>query len=194
MEEGMIGALVTLVLIVTLAPQTTQAVAGPDSSVDVQAQATWQALLKAFTAGDVKGITEHFADKMLFIGDPQFLGEPRGLQVRRELTRDQLSSAYTTLFDAMGRDKWTALVKQSKPSVRRAVKAESHIEDTSVRRAVKAESHIEDTTGILPADFIKAGEYVCELRFPGSGLDDVLLFVLRPIDGKFKVVAHWADY
>jgi hypothetical protein len=179
MEEGMIGALVTLVLIVTLAPQTTQAVAGPDSSVDVQAQATWQALLKAFTAGDVKGITEHFADKMLFIGDPQFLGEPRGLQVRRELTRDQLSSAYTTLFDAMGRDKWTALVKQSKPSV---------------RRAVKAESHIEDTTGILPADFIKAGEYVCELRFPGSGLDDVLLFVLRPIDGKFKVVAHWADY
>jgi len=32
-----------------------------------------------------------------------------------------------------------------------------------------------------------------ELRFPGSGLDDVLLFVLRPIDGKFKVVAHWAD-
>jgi len=44
------------------------------------------------------------------------------------------------------------------------------------------------------AKIVKAGEYLYELKAPGSGLDDVILFVLRPIDGRWKVVAHWADY
>lgn len=151
----------------------------PVTPSTAEAEATAQTLLKAFTAGDVPGIAQHFADKVLFIGDPQFLGGPRGPHPRVELTREQLTEAYTKMLNAMGRDRWTTILKQAKPII---------------RRAVSDESHAEDTNGILPANFIKAGEHVLELKFPGSGIDDVVLFVLRAIDGKFKVVAHWADY
>ena len=60
--------------------------------------------------------------------------------------------------------------------------------------ATKDGTHAEDTTGLLPTAFIKTGEYMLELGFPGSGLDDVILFVLREVGGKWQVVAHWADY
>ena len=88
-------------------------------------------------------------------------------------------AAYSKMFDAMGRTEWGALVKQAQPSL---------------TRASKDGTHAEDTTNILPTAFVKAGEYLFELKFPGSGLDDVILFVLRPVDGKWKIVAHWADY
>ena len=172
-------AVLVLFLVAGVSMPPAQAVPAPASPESAQAEAAAQALLKAFTAGDVPAMSEHFAEKLLFIGDPQFLGESRGPQVHRDLTRAELAAAYTKLFDGMGRDRWTALVKQATPSV---------------HRATANESHPEDTAGILPPDFAKAGDTVCEIRFRGSGLDDVLLFVLRPIDGKLKVVAHWADY
>ena len=171
-------AFVVLLLAGMSMPQAQSAPVSPSPEA-AQAEAAAQALLKAFTAGDVPALSEHFADIVAFIGDPQFLGEPGGPQIRRDLTRAELAAAYTKLFDGMGRDQWTALVKRATPKV---------------HRATANESHPEDTTGVLPPDFAKAGEYVCELRFPGSELDDVLLFVLRPVDGKFRVVAHWADY
>ena len=161
--------LVLLVLSLGLSPQP----------VAAQADSTAKALQQAFLAGDATAMKAHFADKIVFIGDPRFLGEGGRLQVQRDLSRDQLTDAYTKLFDAMGREKWRELTAQAKPTL---------------TRAAKDGSHPEDTTGILPPAFIKAGEYMLEFRFPGSGLDDVILFVLREVGGKWVVVAHWADY
>ncbi len=144
-----------------------------------QAEAAAKALQQAFLAGDVPAMQAHFADKIVFIGDPRFLGEGGGRQVQRDLTRDQLAGAYTTFLDAITRPKWRELTAQAKPTI---------------TRAAKDGSHPVDTTGILPPDFIKTGEYVLELRVPGTGLDDVILFVLRDVGGKWQVVAHWADY
>lgn len=155
----------------TTAPQTV-----PDAA---QAEATTKALFAAFGSLDAPGMKEHFADTVRFIGDPQFLGEPRGLQVQRDLSRDQLIAAYAKMFATVDPLRWKDLAKQLKPSL---------------KRATAAGSHPEDTTGLLPPDFVKADEYLYELKAPGSGLDDVILFVLRPIDGRWKVIAHWADY
>ena len=82
-------------------------------------------------------------------------------------------------LDAIGRAKWHELTKEAKPSL---------------TRATRDGTHPEDTTGLLPPAFIKSGEYMFELRLPGSGLDDVILFVLREVGGKWQVAAHWADY
>ena len=144
-----------------------------------QAESTAKALQQAFQAGDVAAMKAHFADKIVFIGDPRFLGEGPGRQVQRDLSRDQLADAYTKFYDAMGRDNWRELAARAKPTL---------------TRAAKDGTHSEDTTGVLPPAFIKTGEYMLELRFPGSGLDDVILFVLRDVGGKWQVVAHWADY
>ena len=169
---------ISLVLAVSVVVQaaTPPAQATPDAA---QAETTAQALLAAFSAMDAPAMKEHFAGTIRFIGDPQFLGEPRGQQVMRDLTRDQVISAYTKMFSGIDPATWKGLVKQLKPSL---------------ARATTAGSHREDTTGLLPADFVKAGEYLYELKAPGSGLDDVILFVLRPVEGRWKIVAHWADY
>ena len=156
------------------APRSSQS--GPDAA---QAEAAAKSLVGAFGSLDAPAMKEHFADTVRFIGDPQFLGEPRGPQVQRDLSRDQLIAAYAKMFSTVDPLRWKDLAKQLKPTL---------------KRATADGSHPEDTTGILPADFVKAGEYLYELKAPGSGLDDVILFVLRPIDGRWKVVAHWADY
>lgn len=161
--------LLSLALSLGLAPQ-----AGAPT-----AEAAAKALQQAFLAGDVPAMQAHFAAKIVFVGDPRFLGEGGGPQVQRDLTRDQLAGAYTKFLDALTRSKWQELTARARPSI---------------TRAAKDGSHPEDTTGILPPAFIKTGEYVLELRFPGSGLDDVILFALRDVGGKWLVVAHWADY
>ena len=161
--------LVLLVLSLGLSPQPNAA----------QAEATAKALQQSFLSGDATAMKAHFADKVVFIGEPRFIGEGGRLQVQRDLTRDQLADAYVKLFDAMGREKWREATAQAKPTL---------------TRATKDGSHPDDTTGLLPPAFIKTGEYMLELRLPGSGLDDVILFVLRDVGGKWQVVAHWADY
>ena len=166
--------IVALALAAGLTSQTP--IVAPDRS---QAEATAKALFTAFVSMDAAAMREHFADKVLFIGDPQFLGEPRGVQVQRNLTRDQVMAAYSRMFTGMDRGKWAELGKVLTPTL---------------TRVEKPGGYPEDKTGILPADFVKAGEFLYELKAPGSGLDDVILFVLRPVDGKWKVVAHWADY
>jgi hypothetical protein len=154
--------------------------AGPSAQPSAsQIDSTAKAFQQAFLAGDAAAMKDHFADKVVFIGDPRFIGEGGRLQVQRDLSRDQLTDAYTKLFDAMGRPKWRELTAQAKPTL---------------TRAAKDGTHPEDTTGLLPPAFIKAGEYMLEFRLPGSGLDDVILFVLRDVGGKWQVVAHWADY
>ena len=162
-----------VIVLPTVFPQTA---AVPDA---VQAEAATKSLLSAFTGCDVAKMKEHFADRVQFVGDPQFLGEGRGPQVQRDLTREQLMAAYTKMFSGMSCEQWTLLVKQSK---------------ATLTRATQDGTHAEDTTGILPPAFVKTGDYVYELRFPGTGLDDVILFILRPAGGQWKVAAHWADY
>ena len=165
-----------LSLVMSLPIAVSQTAAVPDAA---QAEATTKSLLSAFTGCDAVKMKDHFADRVEFVGDPQFLGEDRGRQVHRDLTRDQLMAAYTKMFGGANCEQWTQLVKQSKPTL---------------TRATKDGTHAEDTTGVLPPAFVKAGDYVYELRFPGSGLDDVILFILRPVGGQWKVAAHWADY
>lgn len=153
---------------------------GPSSQAKPTAvDATARAFQQAFLTGDAAAMKDHFADKVVFIGDPRFIGEGPGRQVQRDLSRDQLADAYVKLFDAMGRENWRELAARAKPAL---------------TRAARDGTHPEDTTGVLPPAFIKTGEYMLEFRFPGSGLDDVILFVLRDVGSKWQVVAHWADY
>ena len=171
--------LMALALAATFTMQTPQAAATPGTPDQKQAEASAKALLAAFVAADAAAMKEHFADKVQFIGDPQFLNEPRGRQVQRDLTRDQMTAAYARMFETMDRTRWAELGKVLTPTL---------------TRVEKTGGHREDTTGILPVDFVKAGEFLYELKAPGSGLDDVILFVLRPVAGKWQIVAHWADY
>jgi hypothetical protein len=144
-----------------------------------QVEATTRPLFAAFAAMDAEALKDHLADSVRFIGDPRFLGETGRRQVVRDLKRDELVAAYARMFSAMDKDRWGGLIKQVTPSL---------------SRATSPGSHPEDTKGLLPSDFVKAGEYLYQLKAPGSGLDDVILFVLRLVDGKWRVVAHWADY
>lgn len=159
--------LLTLVVVVfglTFAAEPAQ------PSGEVQgAEATTKGLMEAFVGANAAKLTEYFADKVTFAGDLRFLGgESQGQQ---EVTREQLASAYTRMFDAMGREKWDAIMKGSIPALTRAPKAGE------------------------PFSFVKPGDYIYELRQPDrTGMDDVILFVLRPVEGKLKVVGHWADY
>jgi hypothetical protein len=172
---SVVHSLVLIASLISQAPATPgQAV--PDAAA---AEAVTKSLFAAFGSMDAAAMKDHFAATVRFIGDPQFLGESRGPQVSRELTRDQLMAAYSKMFSTMDPERWRPLVKLLKPSL---------------TRAVAAGGHPEDTNGLLPGDFVKPGEYLFELRAPGSGLDDVILFVLRPVDGRWKVIAHWADY
>ena len=63
-------------------------------------------LLEAFRSGDVPAMKPLFADSVLFVGDLNFLGDAKGSRGQRDVTRDQLASAYAALFDAIGREKW----------------------------------------------------------------------------------------
>ena len=110
---------------VAILPQTATV---PDAA---QAEAATKSLLSAFTGCDVAKMKEHFADQVQFVGDPQFLGEGRGPQVQRDLTRDQLMAAYTKMFSGMSCEQWTLLVKQSKATLTRATKDGTHVEDTT---------------------------------------------------------------
>jgi hypothetical protein len=143
-------------------------------------EAVAKAFLDAFIAGDVTRMKEHFADKVHFVGDLRFLGEQTRGNGERDVTREQLAAAYRTMLDAMGREKWTSLTKQLVPSL---------------NRATKNGGHPEDLNGELPAAFVKTGEFLFELKFPNkTGLDDILLFVLKPEGGALKITSHWADY
>ena len=135
-------------------------------------------LLEAFRSGDVPAMKPLFADSVLFVGDLNFLGDAKGSRGQRDVTRDQLASAYTALFNAIGREKWAGLLKDIKQTLVRATQG----------------GHPDDSKGELPKGFVRPGDYVFQLSLPGSGLDDVILFVLRPAAGKWQIVAHWADY
>lgn len=145
-----------------------------------QVEPVAKTLIDAFRAQDVSSLKTVFADKVRFVGDLAFLGEPKGTpKGQREITRDELAKAYTSFFTAIGKEKWDGLLKQT---------------TTSLVRAAQKGGHPDDSRGELPKDFVLVGDYVFQITFPGSGLDDIILFVLRPTAGKWQIVAHWADY
>jgi hypothetical protein len=79
--------------------------------------------------------------------------------------------AYSRLFERFGREPWAALIKPSVSALHRASKDGEHLA------------------------IVQAGDYVYDLRQPRrTGMDDVLVFVLRPVEGTLKIVGHWADY
>ena len=144
-----------------------------------QVEPVTKKLMDAFRAGDAGGLKDIFADKVLFVGDLNFLGDAKGSRGQREVTRDELTKAYTAFFAAVGKEKWDAAIKQT---------------TNSLVRASQKGGHPDDSKGELPRNFVQLGDYVFQITHPGSGLDDLILFVLRPVGGKWQVVAHWADY
>ena len=171
-------AVMTIVLLAALvAPgmQAQDAQATERAEVERVAKTLWDAFSTANAAG-LKGV---FADKVLFVGDLAFLGEPKGTKGQQDVTRDQLTAAYASLFTAIGKEKWTGLLDQTK--------------QTLIRASQKG-GHPDDSKGELPKGFVQVGDYVYQVSFPGSGMDDIILFVLRPTASKWQIVAHWADY
>ena len=146
------------------------------------AAAVTKAFSQGLAAADVAAIKGFFAEHVLFAGDLRFVvggsaGQSHGHLV---VTREQLSDAYARLFDRIDQAKWKATLIGAVESLKLAVKDGDHLDDPS---------------GQLPAGFVKAGDYVYELRRPDrTGLDDALLFVIRPLGGKLLIIAHWADY
>jgi hypothetical protein len=155
-----------LALALTLSPGRWWQAPAADAA---EANSTAKALGEVFVAADLARLKEHFAERVQFAGDLRFVSRTGTGQV--EITRDELAAAYERLFNGVGRDRWTTMMKATNPAMSRAAK--------------DAEKF----------PFVKAGEYIYELRLAGrTGADDVIVFVLRRIDGKFRVVGHWADY
>ena len=124
----------------------------------------------AMASGDVTRMKGHFADSVVFAGDVRFVGGTRELE-RMVVSRDQLAEAYTRMFGSVDRAQWAVLIGRAIPKVTRAARDGEQLES------------------------VKAGDYVYALSQPGrSGADDTLLFVLRPVGGRFRIVAHYADY
>ena len=131
--------------------------------------------LKAFADADVEKMQQHFADQVLFHGEPRFIGRAK-LDKPTELTKRQLSDAYAKLFKRVGREKWNQLFKKTKPTLTKA------------------------TADGKPIHLAKKGDYVYDLHFreatkgKRAGLDEAVIFVFRKVDNKYRIVAHFADY
>jgi hypothetical protein len=131
--------------------------------------------LKAVTETDAKKMKGHFADKVLVAGDLRFVAPDAGRKPT-EVSKDQLADAYAKLFERIGRGKWTDLLKKVQPTLSKATKDGEYLE------------------------FVKAGDYVYDLHFREAlkgrrkGLDEAVIFVFRKVDGRNRIVAHFADY
>lgn len=130
------------------------------------------AFFQAFVSADVTRMKDHFAEKIRIDGDMRFLTPAPDQTV----TRDQLAEGYDKFFERIGREKWTGLIKNAKPTLTRAAK-----------------------DGELLA-FVKAGDLVYDVHFreairgQRSDLDEAIVFVFRDIAGKPVIVGHYADY
>jgi hypothetical protein len=159
-----------LLIAAVAAPATVCAAAEADDVERVAAQ-----FFEAFIHADVDKMGQHFADKVLFDGEEQFIGR-EALDEPAELTKTELSDAYRKLFKKIGRERWSGLLKRVKPTLSEVTEDEK------------------------PVRLAKAGDYVYDLHFREAikgkrrGLDEAILFVFRKVDGKFRIVAHFADY
>jgi hypothetical protein len=141
----------------------------PETATDTAARA----FFKAFTDADAQSMKAFLAEKVRMDGDLRFLppNAPDGT-----ITRDQLADGYTKLFGAIGREKWADIFRKVQPTLIRASK-----------------------DGEVLA-FVKAGDLIYDLhlreaiRGARSGLDDAVVFVWRVVDGKPRIVGHYADY
>jgi hypothetical protein len=130
------------------------------------------AFLQAFLAADASRMKDYFADKVRIDGDMRFLTPAADGTV----TRDQLADGYAKFFEKIGREKWTGVIKNAKPTLTRATK-----------------------DGEL-LDFVRAADFVYDLHFrealrgQRSDLDEAIVFVFRDVAGKPAIVGHYADY
>lgn len=146
-----------------------------DGENDPQAKATAKQFFKVFTGADVEKMKEYFADQILFDGERRFIGRDK-LDNPAALTKRQLADAYSKLFERVPVEKWKQLLDKSKPSL------------------------LEAPADGEPVKFAKKGDYVYDLHFreaikgQRAGLDEAVIFVFRKVDGKYRIVAHFADY
>jgi hypothetical protein len=161
-----------LLLAVPTAVDRMPARPGARQTTVADAEKAAAAFFQGFVAGDVTRMKDHFAEKVRIEGDMRFLSPAADQTV----TRDQLADGYGKFFEKIGREKWTGLMKNAKPTLTRAAK-----------------------DGEL-LTFVKAGDFLYDLHFrealrgERSDLDEAILFVLRDVNGKPTIVAHYADY
>ena len=111
-------------------------------------------------------------DQRALRADGRRLSGPR----RSGEERRQLADAYSKLFERVPVEKWKQLLDKSKPSL------------------------LEAPADGEPVKFAKKGDYVYDLHFreaikgQRAGLDEAVIFVFRKVDGKYRIVAHFADY
>ena len=154
------------------APASVQAEVN-DAENDIEPVA--QQFIKAFIDADLDGMQKYFADKVLFDGDPRFIGR-KVLNNPTELTQRQLSDAYSRLFQHVGSDKWKSLLEKVKPTL------------------------VKSVSDGKPMKLAKQGDYVYDLHFreatkgKRAGLDEAVIFVFRKVGKKYQIVAHFADY
>jgi hypothetical protein len=92
------------------------------------------------------------------------------------LTRDQIADGYAKLFGGIGKEQWSDIFKKTQPTLVRAAKDGELVE------------------------FVKAGDWIYDvhlreaIRGARSGLDEAVVFVWRLVDGKPRIVGHYADY
>ena len=148
-------------------------VLGATQSPEAATDAAAKAFFKAFTEADAQGMKAFLAERVRWDGDFRLLppSAPDGT-----LSRDQLVDGYAKLSGAMGREKWTEIFRNVQPTLARASKDGEVLE------------------------FVKAGDLIYDLhlreaiRGARSGLDDAVVFVWRIVDGKPRIVGHFADY
>ena len=130
---------------------------------------------KAFTEADVTKMKEHFGDKILFDGDHRFIGGDQAAEPT-ELTKRQFSDAYSKLFASVGREKWKKAFEMPQPTL------------------------VQAPADGKPIALAKKGDYVYDVRFretnkgQRAGLDEAVIFIFRKVDGRYRIVAHYADY
>jgi ketosteroid isomerase-like protein len=137
-----------------------------DAPAGNEIESVTKEFVQAFVEGDAEKMQPHFAPDVIVERDPE-----RGVRKKEQLRDD-----YAKMISAIGRDRWSELFKKVKPTV--------------VKAAADGEVF----------EFVKAGDYICDLHWRESregqrnGLDEAVIFVFRLVDGKYKVIGHFADY
>jgi len=128
-------------------------------------------ITNSFKKADAEGMAKYCAGKVNIIRNPRLKGK-----VTPEHTKEEFTKAYSDFFKIVGKDKWIKLVKNIKPTVKKATKEDQVIKG------------------------VKKGDYIVDLHFRESykknrrGLDEAVIFILQKIDNEFQIVIHYADY
>ncbi|MEX2187379.1 MAG: hypothetical protein WD875_11310 [Pirellulales bacterium] len=150
-----------------------------DKEEHAAAEKAAAAVFEAYSAGDMKKLTGHFAEKVKFMGEPRIVfdspPEPGLVGKPIDVETAKLVDGYAKVVEKVGKEKWSVMLKKCIPTLERA------------------------TAKDMPIPTVEVGDFVYDLHFREAtkgkrrGYDEAIIFVLRKVDGKFVVVGHFAD-